>query len=112
MKVKKEYIILVLIIAALSTYLLMRSSDRTLYRLPEVAALNKSEISKIEISQSDRSIILKKRDNHWYLEPAGYLADETKVNAMLNVFEDLTLTALVSAKITTVMTCSQKNGST
>lgn len=96
MKVKKEYIILILIIAALSTYLLMRSSDRTLYRLPKVAALNKSEISKIEISQSDRLIILKKKDNRWYLEPAGYLADETKVNAMLNVFEDLTLTALVS----------------
>jgi len=96
MKIKKEYIILILIIAALSTYLLMRSSDRNLYRLPKLAALNKSEVSKIEISQGDHSIILKKKDNRWYLEPAGYLADDTKINAMLNVFEDLTLTALVS----------------
>jgi len=74
----------------------MRSSDRTLYRLPKLAALNKSEISKIEISQGDHSIILKKKDDRWYLEPAGYIADDNKVKAMLNVFENLTLTALVS----------------
>ena len=59
MKFKKEYIILILIVAALSTYLLMRSSDRTLYRLPKLAALNKSEISKIEISRGDYLITLK-----------------------------------------------------
>jgi hypothetical protein len=96
MKIKKEYIILILIIIGLSAYLLMRSSDRALYQLPEIEELKQSEISKIEISQGDNSVILKKKDNQWYLEPAGYLADQTKVNAMLNVFEALTLTALVS----------------
>ena len=96
MKLKKEYLILILIIIGLSAYLLMRSSDRTLYQLPEIEELKQSEISKIEISQGDNSVILTKRDNQWYLEPAGYLADQTKVNAMLDVFEDLTLTALVS----------------
>ena len=96
MKLKKEYIILILIIIGLSAYLLMRSSDRSLYQLPELEGLQQSEISKIEISQGGNSFILKKRDNQWYLEPAGYLADEIKVNAMLNVFEALALTALVS----------------
>ena len=96
MKVKKEYIILVLIIIGLSAYLLMRSSDRSLYELPELEGLQQSEINKIEISQGGNSFILKKKDNQWYLEPAGYLADKTKVNAMLNVFEALALTALVS----------------
>ena len=96
MKVKKEYLILILIILGLSAYLLMRSSDRTLYQLPELDGLQQSEISKIEISKDGNSFILKKRDNQWYLEPAGYLADRTKVNAMLNVFEALVLTALVS----------------
>jgi hypothetical protein len=96
MKFKKEYIILILIIIGLSVYLFMRSSDRTLYQLPELAGLKQSEITKIEISKTGNSFILKKRDNQWYLEPTGYLADKIKVNAMLNVFEALTLTALVS----------------
>jgi hypothetical protein len=96
MKVKKEYIVLILIIIGLSAYLLMRSSDRSLYQLPELEGLQQSEISKIEISQGGNSFTLKKRDNQWYLEPGEYLADEIKVNAMLNVFEALALTALVS----------------
>lgn len=96
MKLKKEYIILILIIAALSAYLLMRRADRTHYRLPELSTLKKGEISKIEITQNGKSIILKKMDNRWQLEPMGYLADENKVNAMLNVCDDLTLTALIS----------------
>jgi hypothetical protein len=96
MKVKKEYIILILIIIGLSAYLLMRSSGRTLYQLPELDGLKQSEITKIEISRDGNSLILKKKDDQWYFEPAGYLADKTKVNAMLNVFEALALTALVS----------------
>ena len=96
MKIKKEYVILILMIAALSAYLLMRSADRTHYRLPELSGLKKSDISKIEITQDGKAVILKKVDNRWQLDPAGYPADENKVKAMLNVFEDLTLTALVS----------------
>jgi hypothetical protein len=84
MKVKKEYIALILIIIGLSVYLFMRSSSRTLYQMPELDGLG------------GNSLILKKKDNQWYLEPTGFLADKTKVNAMLNVFEALTLTALVS----------------
>jgi hypothetical protein len=64
--------------------------------LPEIEGLQQSEISKIEISKAGNSFVLKKEDNRWSLEPAGYLADKTKVNAMLNVFEALALTALVS----------------
>jgi hypothetical protein len=96
MKVKKEYLILILIIIGLSAYLLMRTSGRTLYQLPELAGLKQGEITKIEISQGGNSFTLKKKDDQWYFEPAGFLADRTKVNAMLNVFEALTLTALVS----------------
>ncbi|MGD8739290.1 MAG: DUF4340 domain-containing protein [Desulfobacterales bacterium] len=96
MKIKKEYIVLILIIIGLSVYLFMRSSGRTLYQVPQLDGLKKSEITKIEISHGGNSVILKKKDNQWYLEPTGFLADKIKVNAMLSVFEDLTLTALVS----------------
>ena len=96
MKLKKEYIILILIIAGLSAYLLMRSSDRTHYQLPQIAGLEQKQVTKIEISKEGNSIVLNKKDNKWYLDPPGYLVDANKVNDMLTVFETLALTALVS----------------
>jgi len=96
MKVKKEYLILILIIAALSAYLFMRSFDRTLYQLPEISSLDPNKITKIEISQNDDSIVLKKKDTQWYLDPPGYLADANRVKDMLKVLETFSLTALVS----------------
>ena len=96
MKIKKEYIILVLIIAGLCVYLFIRSSDHTFYQLPHLAKLEQQDIAKIEILKQGNSIVLKKRDNQWYLEPAGYLADKNKVNTMLSALDALTLTALVS----------------
>jgi len=96
MKFKKEYIILILIIAGLSAYLLTRSANRTHYQLPQIAGLEQKQITKIEISEEGNSIVLNKRDNKWYIDPPGYLVDANKVKDMLNVFETLTLTALVS----------------
>jgi hypothetical protein len=96
MKIKKEYLILILIIAALSAYLFMRSFDRTLYQLPEIPRLDPKKITKIEISQNDDSIVLQKKDNQWYLDPPGFLADANRVKGMLTVFENFRLTALVS----------------
>ena len=96
MKIKKEYIILLVIIIALSVYLFMRSTDRTHYQLPELTGLERGNITKIEILNEGDAIVLKKRDNQWYLEPKGYPADTGKVNNMLAVFETLSLAALVS----------------
>ena len=96
MKIKKEYIILILIIAGLSAYLLLRNSDRTLYQLPQIAGLEQNQITKIEISTKGNSIVLNKKDNKWHLDPPGYLVDANKVNDMLSVFETLALTAMVS----------------
>lgn len=96
MKIKKEYIILILIIIGLCVYLFTRSTDRTHYQLPALTELEPGKITKIEISTDAGSMVLKKRDNQWYLEPSGYLADADKVNSMLSVFENLSLAALVS----------------
>jgi hypothetical protein len=96
MKIKKEYLILILIIAALSAYLVMRSHDRTHYQLPEISRLEPGTITKIEITKNDGSLVLEKKDNQWYLDPQGYLADAGRVEDMLKVLEALNLTALVS----------------
>jgi hypothetical protein len=96
MKFKKEYLILILIIAALSAYLFMRSADRTFYELPKIAGLEQNQITRIEISKGGESIFLNKKDNKWYLEPHGYLTDANKVKDMLKVFAAFNLTTLVS----------------
>jgi hypothetical protein len=96
MKIKKEYIVLVAVILALSLYLVFRNPDRTHYELPKIPEIAGADISKIEISKQGSTIILNKKDNEWHIEPKGYLADVDKVKAMLDGMEKLTVTTLVS----------------
>jgi len=96
MKIKKEYIILALVIIALSAYLVMRSSDRTHYQLPDIPQAAAKEISRLQITKGKASIVLNKKDNKWYIAPDEFPADANKVKNMLNAIEKFTLTALVS----------------
>jgi len=96
MKVKKEYIILGVVIVALSAYLVFRNPDRTHYELPTIPEMEVADISKIEISKGGASIVLNKKDDKWHIAPEEYLADAGKVEGMLDGMESLTLTALVS----------------
>lgn len=96
MKGKREYIILVAVIVALLLYLFLRRSDRIRYQLPELPNVAAPEISKIEITKLNTSIILSKKDKRWYITPQGYPADSNKVKDMLDIIGELTLTDLVS----------------
>jgi hypothetical protein len=96
MKLKTEYVILAVLIAALSLYLMLRSPDKTHYRLPDLPDISKADISKIEISKAGASIVLKKSGNQWQILPQGYPADMDRIKAMLQTIDTLTLTALVS----------------
>ena len=96
MKIRKEYIILVVVILALSLYLLLRKQDRTHYKLPEVPPIAQADISKIEIFKKGSAVTLIKKDTIWRIAPQGYPADAGKVREMLDKIEKLGLTALVS----------------
>jgi hypothetical protein len=96
MKIRKEHIILVAVILALSLYLFLRKQDRTLYKVPKVPPIAQADISKIEISKKGTAITLIKKDNIWRIAPQGYPADAGKTESMLDTIEKLTLTALVS----------------
>lgn len=96
MKLKKEYIILVLVIIALSVYLYMRSADRTLYELPELPPVNEKELTKLEITRGKTVLVLNKKDDQWYIAPAEYPTDANKVKDMLDAIKGFSLTALVS----------------
>jgi hypothetical protein len=96
MKIKKEYLILGLIIVALSVYLFQRSGDRTRYSLPEVPALTAPEITKIEIARAGQSVVLTRKDERWVIEPQGVAAAPKSVQEMLEALTGLTLTAMVA----------------
>ena len=92
MKFKKEYLILVFIIIALSVYLYTRKTDRTLYELPEIPQVNEKELTKLELTKGKTSLVLNKKDDKWYIAPAEYLTDANKIEDMLNALKDLALT--------------------
>ena len=95
MKIKKEYIVLSVIIVSLVLYLILHNPDRTLYDLPKTPDVEKKKISKIEIKKQDVSILLNKKTDQWQIAPHGYLADTGKINNMLAVIAGFTLTFLM-----------------
>jgi len=96
MKFKKEYLILLLIIVALSIYLVTRSQDQTHYALPVAAQVDSQKINRLVIAKGDRHVELNKKDDQWYIGPKAYLADSIKVRNMVKAAVDLTFTDLIS----------------
>ncbi|MDZ7859467.1 MAG: DUF4340 domain-containing protein [Candidatus Krumholzibacteriota bacterium] len=96
MKFKKEYVGLVVIIAALVLYLSLRDTDKINYTLPAVEPLEKSEISKIIINKKDTKITLAENDGSWLIKPQNYAADKQEVDRLLKEFSDFRLTEMVS----------------
>jgi hypothetical protein len=96
MKIKKEYFILAGILVALILYLVLHRSDRTHYKLPDMTKVSGKQISKLEVSKAGKTLVLNKKDNTWYIGAKEYPADSAKVKKMLDVIEELNLTALVS----------------
>ena len=93
---KKEYVVLLVIIVALSLYVFLRDPNKTHYQLPELPLVDQKAITKIELTTTDGSIVLEKKGDQWHIAPEGYLADDDSVRNMLDTIEDITVTALVS----------------
>lgn len=96
MKIKKEYLILGVIVAMLAVYLYERSSDRTLYTLPALPALAASDITKIQMTRGGETVVLVRQDGRWVIDPPGWPVDPKTAQEMLDTLAGLTLTALVA----------------
>ena len=96
MKLKKEYLILTAVMVALILYLALHRSNRTHYTLPEISSIPGKHISKIEFKKAGGTVVLNKKDNIWNIGPKEYPADSDKIEDILNVIENLKVTALVS----------------
>lgn len=96
MKVRKEYIILGIVIVVCVAYLTLYNKDRTRYTLPSPPPIDREALSAVAITRGDTTLRLERKGDRWYIEPGGYSADKDRVSAMLEAFRGLTLTALVS----------------
>ena len=96
MTVKKEYVILSVVIIALGLYLFFRNTDRTTYTLPELPTVDAQTLTKIETKRGDQTVVLTRQDEDWFVSPGNYPADIGLVKRMLDVLGQLRVTALVS----------------
>lgn len=96
MKIKKEYIALVVVMVALVAYLVFHKTDRTHYQLPDIPEVSEKKISKLEITTKGEKILLNKKDDDWFVGEKAYPADKGKVNDMLDILGNLSVTVLVS----------------
>lgn len=96
MQIKKEQIILAVIIIAAVLYILFRNQDREIYRIPELDQVAQADVSKIEIIKPDLTIILQKKDKEWFIQPQDYLVNNYNIESILGVIEHPDLTAMVS----------------
>ena len=94
--IKKEYLILGVIIVVLFFYLLVRKTDKVHYNIPKLEPVKAEDMDKIEITKSDQTVKLVKKDSKWVIDPEGYPTAEDKVKRIIDTVSQLTLTDLVS----------------
>jgi len=82
MKLKKEYLLLLLAIVGLSAYLLMRSEDQRHFELPKLAQVESDQIDRMVVRKGERIVELQKKDDQWVVGPEAYKCDSIKVKNM------------------------------
>ena len=96
MKIRKEAIILGVVIVVLSLYLIFNKSDRSLYELPELKPILSSKISKMTLDSSEGSIVFIRKAGGWVINEAAYPGDETNIKRVTGIVANLRLTTLIS----------------
>lgn len=93
---KKEYLILGLVIVALSCYLVFHSEEKTNYELPELAKVEVETITTLDIEKNKLHFTLGKEGEGWTVSDNHYPVDGDTMKEILDVIEDFQVTALVS----------------
>lgn len=95
---KKQYLILILIIVALAGYLVLKKENRSHYTLPVPPAVESKNIDRLTVEKQNQTLAFLRTDNGWVVTDSSYPADDFAVKQMLDVIQGLTLSALVSEK--------------
>ncbi|MCG8619034.1 MAG: DUF4340 domain-containing protein, partial [Desulfobacterales bacterium] len=93
---KKEYLILIVLIAALSAYLFLKKDNQVHYELPVPAALETADITRVDITKNNTTITLTRGEENWTVAEAAYPVDQSAVDRVLDALKEVKLSALVS----------------
>jgi len=96
MKIKFEYIILGVLVIAVSLYLLFRDRDRMRYKLPTLEPISSEDINRIEIKRHAATIELVRSGDVWEILPERHKADAQRARDILNTIQSFSITDLVS----------------
>jgi hypothetical protein len=96
MKIKKEYFILIIVIAALALYISFRKGNRIQYEIPAVPEINAEEISGIVINGDGKEITIRKEKDKWLIGPENFPADKYKIRKMVDFLKKPELVTVVS----------------
>lgn len=93
---KKEYLILAVLILALSAYLVFKKDNQSNYALPEAITIDSGKIDRIKITKGNKTIELSKKNDTWVVTDKEFSADMPGVNDILDVIRNLKITDLIS----------------
>jgi hypothetical protein len=96
MKIRKEAVILGILIVVLSLYLVFNKRDRSLYDLPVLKPISASKLSKMTLASSDGSIVFFRKAGAWVVNEEAYPGDETGIGRVADIVANLRLTTLIS----------------
>jgi hypothetical protein len=96
MKIKKEYILLTVLIAALAGYLSFKKTNQLHYTLPATPIIAKSAIIKVELQKGAQQTVLTKKDGAWFISPGNYPADTEKIDKIISDINGFTINTLAS----------------
>ena len=94
---KKEYLLLVVVIIGLGALLFYQKKGRTNYQLPELPILQKAA-DRLLIERAGELTEICLVEGKWVVGPQQYRADSDRVKKMIAEVKDLKLTALVSER--------------
>ena len=96
MTIKKEYLILAIVMVALALYLILGRQDRPGSDLPGLTELDSTSTNRMVIAQKGTALSLIKKDTRWFIQPNNYPVNPFKIKNMIKASTELTVTALVS----------------
>jgi len=93
---KKEYIILIILIIGLGAYLGLKKDNQVHYELPAIPRVDTARIDRVEISKADRLVVLNKGEKGWTITDKKFPAAPDEIAKMLDTLKEIRLSALVS----------------
>lgn len=94
---KKEYLLLVVVIIGLGALLFYQKKGRTNYQLPVLSVLEKS-VDRLVVEKAGQSAELCLIEGKWVVGPQQYRANTSRIEKMIGGVKGLKLTALISEK--------------